>query len=217
MHAFLIIGGTLEKRKEWVSKTLNEMHVSSFDCVKLAHEEGKQMGVTDVRSFTKHLTLIPTQGKFLAGIIEDAHLLTTEAQNAILKTLEEPGPKAILLLETINPELLLPTITSRCQVISLGTAEQYTSDDLFQCFKTLEQLREAGIGERIKMIDTIAPDRDTAKTWIELALAATRQSLLSLTNLKQTTSLLRRLLLAQKQLAANVTPKLVLDSIFLDT
>jgi DNA polymerase III subunit delta' len=57
-------------------------------------------------------------------IIDEAELLTLSAQNAILKFLEEPPQRTVLMLVASNPELLLPTIRSRCQRISFGTLSQ---------------------------------------------------------------------------------------------
>ncbi len=222
MHAFLVTGGTKESRMNWVTKTLNDREVSAFDRMVLASEEGT-LGVASVRDFTKRLSLAPFQGTLLAGIIEDAHRLTVEAQNALLKTLEEPGPKSMLYLSAINADVLLPTIASRCQVISLGATDQYTQDDLLQCFKTLKQMIDARPGERIKLIDAIAPDRDAAKAWVERAIASAHQELvhtgggLATPPKESATQLIRRLLLAQRQLSANVTPKLVFDAIFFNS
>lgn len=53
------------------------------------------------------------------GVIEDADRMGVEAQNALLKTLEEPPPETTLILSTANPASLLPTTRSRCQMISL--------------------------------------------------------------------------------------------------
>jgi DNA polymerase III subunit delta' len=59
----------------------------------------------------------PFEGKFRIFIIDDAHLLNEQAQNALLKTLEEPGETVIIILVTSRPSELLPTIISRCREI----------------------------------------------------------------------------------------------------
>jgi len=69
------------------------------------------------------------------GVIHDADRMNAEAQNALLKTLEEPPPDTLIILETGNPGVLLPTTRSRCQMISLpGNHVVYTfagADRLF--------------------------------------------------------------------------------------
>ena len=228
MHAFLISGGSPEERQAEINEKLEEWNASPFDQVMLTTEE-PSIGVSEVRTFQQRLQLTPLNSPYTAGIIQNAHLLTIEAQNALLKTLEEPPPHAQIILETPSAQTLLPTILSRCQLIALGTSDQYTTDDLLLCFKTLEQLEKASVGERVKLIDTIATDRETTKAWVEKATATSRQELLHLIHtgcgiasppkdfmqLVQMARLLRRLLTAQRQLAANVTPKLALDTVFL--
>ena len=57
----------------------------------------------------------PNQARFKVYIIDEVHMLTTEASNALLKTLEEPPQRVIFILATTEPHELLPTILSRCQ------------------------------------------------------------------------------------------------------
>jgi DNA polymerase-3 subunit delta' len=61
----------------------------------------------------------PYEGQRRVVIIDDAHAMNPASQNALLKTLEEPPPSALLLLVTANPGRLLPTIRSRCQTLRL--------------------------------------------------------------------------------------------------
>src|SRR5690606_8444096 len=61
----------------------------------------------------------PIEGRWRAVIIDDAETLAETAQEALLKTLEEPPPSMLLFLLSDDAEALLPTITSRCQVIDL--------------------------------------------------------------------------------------------------
>ncbi len=80
-------------------------------------ESGRSIMIEEVRKIKNFVSLSPYAGRYKFVIIDDAHLLTVEAQNALLKVLEEPGPSAILILVTANPKSLLPTIISRCQEI----------------------------------------------------------------------------------------------------
>ena len=59
----------------------------------------------------------PYEGSYRITIIDDAELMTMEASNALLKTLEEPAEQNVFLLITSNEETLIPTIKSRCQAI----------------------------------------------------------------------------------------------------
>lgn len=71
--------------------------------------------IDDIRHLQEHIGFRPIQGKYKVFIIDEAHSLTEEASNALLKTLEEPPPHAIFILATTEPTRVLPTILSRVQ------------------------------------------------------------------------------------------------------
>jgi len=75
----------------------------------------KEIGIDRIRGVKRFMQLQPMRGKAKVAIIDEAHLLTTAAQNALLKVLEEPPPRSFLLLVSSNPEALLATVRSRCQ------------------------------------------------------------------------------------------------------
>jgi DNA polymerase-3 subunit gamma/tau len=72
-------------------------------------------GIEDIRSLREKVRLAPSTGQFKVYIIDEAHMLTADASNALLKTLEEPPAHAIFILATTEPYRLLETIRSRCQ------------------------------------------------------------------------------------------------------
>ncbi len=69
--------------------------------------------IEDIRNLQEHIGFRPLQGKYKVFIIDEAHSLTEEASNALLKTLEEPPSHAIFILATTEPDKILPTIHSR--------------------------------------------------------------------------------------------------------
>lgn len=71
-------------------------------------------GIDDIRDLREKIKLAPTQGEFKVYIIDEVHMLTTEAFNALLKTLEEPPPHAVFILCTTELHKLPATILSRC-------------------------------------------------------------------------------------------------------
>lgn len=72
-------------------------------------------GIDEVRNLRENLRYAPTQGKYKIYIIDEVHMLTTEAFNALLKTLEEPPPKVLFIFATTEPHKVPATILSRCQ------------------------------------------------------------------------------------------------------
>jgi DNA polymerase III subunit delta' len=74
--------------------------------------------IEDIRDLKKFLSLKIFQGPYRFVIIDDAHRMTTEASNSLLKALEEPSAMTVFILVTSQPEQLPQTISSRCQDIS---------------------------------------------------------------------------------------------------
>ncbi len=79
--------------------------------------EGRSLKIGDLREMTARLQLRPVEGTKKVLLIEDSDRLTLEAQNALLKTLEEPPGQSHLILTTTRLKALLPTVVSRCPQI----------------------------------------------------------------------------------------------------
>ncbi|MBO4511249.1 MAG: DNA polymerase III subunit gamma/tau, partial [Victivallales bacterium] len=75
--------------------------------------------VEDIRDIRDSVQYAPANGKYKIYIIDEVHMLTTQAWNALLKTLEEPPPHVKFLFATTEPHKVLPTIISRCQRFDL--------------------------------------------------------------------------------------------------
>lgn len=73
-------------------------------------------GVDDIRSMIEQVQLPPTQGRYRVFIIDEVHMLSNQAFNAFLKTLEEPPSYVIFILATTEKHKVIPTILSRCQI-----------------------------------------------------------------------------------------------------
>lgn len=139
-HAY-IINGERSSGKEFIAKIFamalqcesdgvepcNECHSCKQalsgnhpDIIKVMHEKPATVGVEDIRNGVNNDVIIkPYSGKWKIYIINEAEKMTVQAQNALLKTLEEPPAYAVIMLLTSNPEALLPTIQSRCVVLNM--------------------------------------------------------------------------------------------------
>jgi DNA polymerase-3 subunit delta' len=73
-----------------------------------------------VRDVVREIASRPFEGRARVFVIDDAHELTEQAANALLKSLEEPAARSHVILVTSAPQALLPTVRSRCQVIRFG-------------------------------------------------------------------------------------------------
>lgn len=93
---------------------------SSLDIIEM--DAASNRGVDDIRSLRDTISLSPSFGRKKVYIMDEAHMLTTEASNALLKTLEEPPSHALFILATTAPEKLLDTIKSRCLILNFRKA-----------------------------------------------------------------------------------------------
>lgn len=139
-HAY-IIHGERSSGKEFIAKIFamtlqcekqgldpcNECHsckqalsMNHPDIIRLTHEKPATIGVEDIRmGINNDIVKKPYSSERKIYIINEAEKMTVQAQNALLKTLEEPPSYAVILLLTSNLEALLPTIISRCVVLNM--------------------------------------------------------------------------------------------------
>lgn len=84
--------------------------------------EGDSIKVEPIRALLHTLALAPVESRHRVAVIDQSHLITDGGKNAILKTLEEPNPSVVLILIAPGVDAVLPTISSRCQVLNLRPA-----------------------------------------------------------------------------------------------
>lgn len=90
------------------------------DIIYVSHEKPNSIGVDDIRAQVNNdVAIKPYSSKYKVYIINEAEKMTPQAQNAILKTLEEPPAYAVIILLVSNINTLLPTILSRCVVLNM--------------------------------------------------------------------------------------------------
>jgi DNA polymerase-3 subunit gamma/tau len=85
----------------------------SLDIIEI--DAASNTGVDDIRSLREKVNYAPNQARYKVYIIDEVHMLSTSASNALLKTLEEPPAHVIFILATTESHKILPTILSRCQ------------------------------------------------------------------------------------------------------
>ncbi len=133
-HAYLFTGprGTGKtSTARLLAKTLNCLHPqngepcnecqqcreitagNSFNVIEI--DAASNRGIDSIRELREKVMVPPSMGKYKVYILDEAHMLTTEAFNALLKTLEEPPPHAIFVMATTDVHKMLPTVISRCQ------------------------------------------------------------------------------------------------------
>jgi len=127
-------------------------------------------GIDDIRDLRQKIKLAPSRAKFKTYIIDEAHMLTREAFNALLKTLEEPPAHAVFVLCTTEPEKLPGTIVSRCWRVEFNKAKP---KEIVRSMKKIVKGEKLKIGEKdlLKIAQQVDGSfRDAAKI---LELSAT--------------------------------------------
>lgn len=128
--------------------------------VVVAEPAKKSMGIDEIRDIIKEIRLKPYEGSCKAIIIKDVQDMTVQAQNAFLKTLEEPEEGSFIIMLTSSLELILETIRSRCQIIRLGRipedkVEKYLLDSGIDPDKAelAAALSDGIIGNALRLMD----------------------------------------------------------------
>lgn len=125
-HAYLFSGQEMIGKRTFASELASYITTSSQppgnnpDILVISpadSESGQSIAIGEMRKIKSFISLSPYASQYKFIIIDDAHLMTTEAQNALLKVLEEPNESSIFILVTAYPDTLLLTIISRCQEI----------------------------------------------------------------------------------------------------
>lgn len=95
---------------------------SSPDVLEL--DAASNRGIEDVKNLIRETAFVPMSGRYRTFIIDEAHMITTDAFNALLKTLEEPPKQVVFILATTNLEKIPKTIVSRCINVNFGKAKK---------------------------------------------------------------------------------------------
>ncbi len=119
----------------------------SKDCIDIIEiDAASNNGVDEIRELKNKISLVPSELKYKVYIIDEVHMLSIGAFNALLKTLEEPPEHAIFILATTDPQKVPETIISRCQCFSF----KKISNDIIR-----KKLEEVCKSEKIKIDDEV--------------------------------------------------------------
>jgi len=134
-------GPTLEPCQKCPS-CLDITNASGLDVIEI--DAATNRGIDDAKELIAQTQYAPMNGKYKIFIIDEVHMLSNEAFNALLKTFEEPPANVIFILATTEPHKVIETIVSRCQRFDL---RRITTDDI------TKRLREVSDLENIKITD----------------------------------------------------------------
>lgn len=123
-HAYLFYGGRGTGKTSVARILAKELKCNSEDIIEI--DAASNRGIDEIRELRESVRTAPFSSPYKVYIIDEAHMLTKEASNALLKTLEEPPSHVIFILATTDPEKLPQTIVSRCQKIEFKKPELKT-------------------------------------------------------------------------------------------
>lgn len=215
MHAFIITGSTKADRVKRAKEIFKKEKISEIITLET---ESKHL-IQDVRFLNHRLSISATdQEKGRGVLIVEANLLTLEAANSFLKTLEDPPGKTLIVLTSPNPESVLETILSRSTQIDLGTKQiEITDEDKKSAIARLAELSQAPIAKRLEIAEKLS-DRTEALEFCTKQIYAAREAMVNKKTLttRDAVSLLENLEQTREDLEANVNVKLTIGQLLLN-
>jgi len=202
--------------KQKISELTKELGVDpiSADFLQISPDDEKQsIGIEKTRSLKKWMTIKPYNGENKIAVIHNAQMLTIEAQNSILKELEEPNTGCFAVLSTNNHNLLLPTVLSRCELIQDLSNYQNISGENLLNFSKVEQFKYIELILSIK--DKVVRNERIKKVIKDLLLDLERDLLSDKNNL----TIRKNIELAEqtyKMITSNTSKRLALENLIIN-
>ncbi len=154
-------------------------------------------GVENIREIIERANFAPTQARWKVYVIDECHMLSTAASNALLKTIEEPPERVVFILATTNPEKVLKTIQSRCQkfnfkrinsehiynhLLEISKKESINCED--EGLRLIAKRSNGGMRDAQRLLDQLSliPNGITKKNVEELLGEVSENDLLDLIN-----------------------------------
>jgi len=139
-----------------------------------------EISIEQIRNAQNFLSYKSYYGNFKAVIIENAERMTTEAQNCFLKSLEEPKGKTVIFLLTSRPDLILPTIFSRCQQVKFFyKGKQEVSKDEEMILQNIKKVINSDLAGKFNYTKTINLEGEKFNKILNILQKYFRQNLLS--------------------------------------
>lgn len=123
-HAYLFTGGRGTGKTTIARIFAKSLGINPSDIYEI--DAASNRGIDDIREIRDGVHVLPLNSEYKAYIIDEVHMLTKEAFNALLKTLEEPPAHAIFILATTETDKIPETVISRCQVFNFKKPNQNT-------------------------------------------------------------------------------------------
>lgn len=184
MVSFIIVSKEKSKRRAYADQYAKQLLINHFDVTVIEKDLNtkpvtQSIGIETIKLLQGKMFLKPIKSANKMVIIEDAQLLTPEAQNALLKVLEEPPANTYIIMGTDTKDSLLPTILSRCQIIMLEEESKKIPEKTQEEINIfIQEFQEFSIGKRLKYAERLAKDKEKAIIWIQDLILILREVML---------------------------------------
>lgn len=155
MIAKIVVSSSLDLRSKHLLEILEKEGLTNNHPDLLYLGDSEKLGVEAAKKIRQHLSLRPYSAKGRGVVLESAHNLTMDAQNALLKTLEEPPLEAVIILGVDKEDSLLPTVLSRCEVVRLEETERQSGKEIKKFDQDIEKLIGLSIPGRFTFIEKL--------------------------------------------------------------
>ncbi len=208
---------SLDRLGSLISKLFSrEFNLSEIDGNPDIHilEQGKKdsIGIEEVKDFQKEMQFKPFQEKVQVGIIFNSEKLTSQSQNALLKTLEESADTSVYVLLVNNERNLLSTIRSRARVLYADSSQRAEQTEIFN-------LEERDLAENFELANEFSESKESSVDFlnrVEEGLKVKLEIEIKNGNIGRARDMLGRLKIiadGREKVMANCNRKLVLESI----
>jgi DNA polymerase-3 subunit delta' len=207
------------KSKTFINKELNQLFKelgidknNEVDILRVKQKEKQSIGVEEMKDLKSWAVTKPYNSKSKISIIEKAEILTEEAQNSILKLLEEPNSSFNLVLITPNHNFLLNTVLSRCELIRDTSLLEYE----------VSTFLSLSLDEKFLLIYKMLDDKTKNKTTIRIREFLTnllyfyRESLINNVNMENVKFNINLIKDTEQMISANVYTKLALENLIIN-
>lgn len=226
-HAYLIIGGNSITRGEKIAEIYSQLKPKikkkEVDPDLIDLKGTTSIGIDEIRQLEHALALKPYSYPPKVAIIAEGEKLTPEAQNALLKTLEEPPRQTVVILATQNLEVFQPTIISRCQIIQLPSQPQISlkKGEIKKYNSELDSILSSSISKRIRLAEKFKTRSEAiyfcdiqTLLWRELLMQKVQRGKGKLST-KEIIEILKEIQKIKKYLQSNVNVRLAIENLLL--
>ncbi|MCX6721280.1 MAG: DNA polymerase III subunit [Candidatus Staskawiczbacteria bacterium] len=223
-HAYLFIGPKNLGKNNFAKEFAEFIGCKFPDLMLVRAGDGGEISIAKIREIQNFLSYKPYYRNFKTVVVDDAHSMNQEAQSCFLKTLEEPKGNTVIILISSRPDMLLPTIYSRCQIIKFFGKPVLSREKIEQENKILQEILKvscSNLSEKFKYAKSLDFEQQNLGEILEVLQKYFRRQLLDAVSAGAPVSKLKKDIkliedINNKITFTNVNPKLALEVLLMN-